>query len=43
MKKKDRERKLTVKDYSLNNGQYLDQEMIHGKNYNFLGNIFKND
>lgn len=38
---KDKERKLTAKDYSLKNGKFLDEAIIHGKGMNFLGNIFK--
>jgi len=40
--KHDKERKLTPKDYSFKNGKFLDEETIHGKGMNFLGNIFKN-
>ncbi len=39
--KKNKERKLTEKDYSLKNGKFLNEEVIHGKGMNFLGNIFK--
>lgn len=39
---KNKERKLTPKDYSLKNGKFLDEATIHGKGTNFLGNIFKN-
>lgn len=41
-KKQNTNRELTVKDYSLKNGKFLDEELIHGKNINFIGNIFKN-
>lgn len=40
---KNKERKLTVKDFSYKNGKFLEDELIHGKQMNFLGNIFKND
>lgn len=40
-KKQNVNRELTVKDYSLKNGKFLDEELIHGKGVNFLGNIFK--
>ena len=40
--KTNKERKLTPKDYSLKNGKFLTEDMIHGKGTNFLGNIFKN-
>ena len=39
--RKNKERKLTEKDYSLKNGKFLDEATIHGKGTNFLGNIFK--
>ncbi|WP_240838497.1 hypothetical protein [Acidaminobacter sp. JC074] len=39
--KKNKERKLTAKDYSMKSGKFLDQETIHGNGMNFLGNIFK--
>lgn len=39
--KKDKNRELTVKDFSLRNGKFLDEESIHGKGVNFLGNIFR--
>lgn len=38
---KNKERKLTQKDYCLQNGKFLDTEIIHDKNMNFLGNIFR--
>jgi hypothetical protein len=41
MKKKDKIRKPEKQDYCLSNGQFLDQEIIHGNGTNFLGNIFK--
>lgn len=38
----NKERKLTPKDYSLKNGKFLTDDMIHGKGINFLGNRLKN-
>ncbi len=40
-KKDDKARKLTIKDYSLRNGKFLDSDIIHCKGANFIGNIFK--
>lgn len=40
--RKSKDRKLTKKDYSMSNGQFLEVEIIHDKNVNFLGNIFRN-
>lgn len=39
--KKNKERKLNPKDFSMKNGKFLDEETIHGKGMNFLGNIFR--
>lgn len=40
--RKNKERKPNVKDYCLSNGKFLEEDIIHDKNMNFLGNIFRN-